>query len=104
MKVEPCSLCDLKATQEFQSQDGIVTSDRIDAVIACVYHLSRSQASLLLRQEKVFVSGKLMQNPSYTCHADDIISVRGYGRFIYRGEYGTTGKGRLKIHYDLYAN
>ena len=72
--------------------------------LACVYHLSRIQASLLLRQEKVFVSGKLMQNPSYTCHADDIISVRGYGRFIYRGEYGTTGKGRLKIHYDLYAN
>ena len=104
VKVEPCSLCDLKVTQEFQSQDGIVTSDRIDAVIACVYHLSRSQASLLLRQEKVFVSGKLIQNPSYTCHADDIISVRGYGRFIYRGEYGTTGKGRLKIHYDLYAN
>ena len=91
VKVEPCSLCDLKITQA-------------DAVIACVYHLSRSQASLLLRQEKVFVSGKLMQNPSYTCHADDIISVRGYGRFIYRGEYGTTGKGRLKIHYDLYAN
>lgn len=53
VKVEPCSLCDLKVTQEFQSQDGIVTSDRIDAVIACVYHLSRSQASLLLRQEKV---------------------------------------------------
>ena len=104
VKVEPCSLTDLKVTQEFQSQDGIVTSDRIDAVIACVYHLSRSQASLLLRQEKVFVSGKLMQNPSYTCHADDIISARGYGRFIYRGEYGTTGKGRLKIHYDLYAN
>ena len=75
VKVEPCSLCDLKITQEFQSQDGIVTSDRIDAVIACVYHLSRSQASLLLRQEKVFVSGKLMQNPSYTCHADDIISL-----------------------------
>ena len=40
VKVEPCSLCDLKVTQEFQSQDGIVTSDRIDAVIACVYHLS----------------------------------------------------------------
>ena len=35
VKVEPCSLCDLKVTQEFQSQDGIVTSDRIDAVIIC---------------------------------------------------------------------
>ena len=34
VKVEPCSLTDLKVTQEFQSQDGIVTSDRIDAVIA----------------------------------------------------------------------
>ncbi len=102
--IDRCKLGDILVGESFQSQDGIVTSDRIDAVIACVYHLSRSQASLLLRQEKVFVSGKLMQNPSYTCHADDIISVRGYGRFIYRGEYGTTGKGRLKIHYDLYAN
>ena len=33
VKVEPCSLCDLKITQEFQSQDGIVTSDRIDACL-----------------------------------------------------------------------
>ena len=101
MKVEPCSLCDLKATQEFQSQDGIVTSDRIDAVIACVYHLSQSGIAFATPGEG-FVGGKLMQNPSYTCHADDIISVRGYGRFIYR-EWDD-GKDGSKIHYDLYAN
>lgn len=104
VKIEKCEPSDLKITQEFEEHEGIITSNRLDAILACVYKLSRSQAAQVIRQEKVFVNGKQIQNLAYGCHPDDIVSVRGYGRFIYRKESGATGKGRLKIRYDFYKN
>ena len=90
--------------QELVEKEGIITSNRLDSVIACVHKLSRSQALELLRQEKVFVNGKNIQNPTYSCKKEDIVSVRGFGRFIYQSDYGSTNKGRLKIKYQLYQN
>ena len=97
--------CDeISITQKLTEKEGIITSNRLDSIIACVYKLSRSKTLELLRQEKVFINGKLMQNPAYHCKKDEIISVRGFGRFIYQSDYGETGKGRLKIRYQLYEN
>lgn len=95
---------EITVRQEFEVKNGIVTSNRLDAVIACVHRLSRSQALNFIRAERVFVNGKLQQNPTYACRSDDIVSVRGYGRFIYDSSCGETGKGRLKFQYRLYKN
>ncbi len=95
---------EITVRQEFEEKNGIVTSNRLDAVIACVHRLSRSQALDFIRAERVFVNGKLLQNPTYACQPDDIVSVRGLGRFIYDSSCGETGKGRLKFQYRLYKN
>lgn len=102
VKLSYVPLTDLKAVQKLKDMDGIVTSNRLDSILACVFKLSRSQAIDLLRAEKVFVNGKSIQNPSYSLKNDEIISLRGYGRFVFAGETGTTGKGRMKIKYKLY--
>ena len=68
--------------------NGIVTSNRLDSILACVFKLSRSQALDLLRAEKAFVNGKMVQNPSYTIKPNEIISLRGYGRFVFVKESG----------------
>jgi RNA-binding protein YlmH len=94
----------LKIEQELMEKDGIVTSNRLDSVLACVYRLSRSQALALIRSEKVFVNGKSFVSSTYACKQGDIVSLRGYGRFIFAGERGETGKGRTKIKYQLYKN
>lgn len=104
VKLETCSTDDITIIQEFEEKDGIITSNRLDSVLACVHKLSRSQSLELFRQEKVFVNGRMTTNVTYTCHAGDIISVRGYGRFIYLNEQGETNKGRLKFKYNLYKN
>lgn len=104
VSLEHVPLENLKIHQELEEKDGIVSSIRLDAVLACVHKLSRSQASELIRSDKVFVNGKLTQNPTYNCKENDIISLRGYGRFIYMSNYGETNKGRLKIHFQLYKN
>lgn len=104
VKLSAVSCDEITVQQNLVEKEGIITSNRLDAVIACVHKLSRSQALELLRQEKVFVNGKTIQNPTYSCQKDDIVSVRGFGRFIYQSDYGATNKGRLKIKYQLYQN
>ena len=102
VKLSHVSLDDLKTIQNLKEMNGIVTSNRLDSILACVFKLSRSQALDLLRAEKVFVNGKMVQNPSYTIKPNEIISLRGYGRFVFVKESGVTGKGRIKIEYKLY--
>lgn len=104
VKLEECPLDSLVIQQDFTEKSGIITSNRLDSVIACVHKLSRSQALDLLRQEKVFVNGKMTTNVTYACKMDDIISVRGYGRFIFQSEFGETNKGRIKFKYSVYNN
>lgn len=104
VKLEEVTVDALEIQQKFQEKDGIVTSNRLDSIIACVYKLSRSQALELLKAEKIFVNGKCVQNPSYHCKAEEIISVRGYGRFVFLTESGETNKGRIRIRYKIYEN
>jgi len=102
VKLSSVPLSELKSIQTLKEMDGIVTSNRLDSILACVFKLSRSQAQDYLRSEKVFVNGKAIQNSSYAVKPEEIISLRGHGRFIFAGEYVTTGKDRIKIKYKLY--
>lgn len=88
---------------EEEEQTIIVNAQRLDAVIAKVYHLSRSQSIGLFREKKVFVCGRQCENNSYVCKEQDIISVRGYGKFVFAQIQGTTGKGRLSIRILRYV-
>ncbi len=95
---------DIQIEQNLIEKEGTVTSNRLDAVIACVYHMSRSQSLALIRAEKVFINGALSLNPSLALNGDEIISVRGKGRFHYNGVYGQSQKGRLKFKYKIYGD
>ncbi len=86
-----------------EEQTIIVNAERLDAVIAKVYHLSRSQSIDLFREKKVFVCGRQCENNSYVCKEQDTISVRGYGKFVFAKVQGTTGKGRLSIRILRYV-
>ena len=60
-------------------------------------------------QQKIHATMKLygfknIQTPTYICKPDDIISVRGHGRFHFISISGETNKGRLKIKYQLYKS
>lgn len=79
-----------------------VASERLDAMVATVYRLSRSESQALIEQGKVFVSGRLTENTSLQPAPGDIISVRGLGRFAYDGVAKETKKGRLFINVRVY--
>jgi len=76
--------------------------ERIDAVMAKVFSISREESLGYFRSRRVFVNGRLMENNSYIPKENELVSVRGLGRFRYLGPVGTTKRGRLNIEGDLF--
>lgn len=75
----------------------IVSSTRVDAVVASVLKLSRSSVSKLFSQEKIFINSRIITKESYILKDGDRISVRGYGKFIFDSEIRRTKKDRIVI-------
>ena len=80
----------------------IVSSERVDAVLAKLWQLSRNQSLELFRTKKVFVNGRLCENNSCPLKNGDMVSARGYGRFLYYGAIVETKKGRLNVSAGVY--
>jgi RNA-binding protein YlmH len=81
----------------------IVPSMRYDVVIAKMCHLSRSQSIALFREKKIFVNGRVMENNSGTMKENDVVSVRGYGKFVCEETLGETRKGNLSLRVSQYV-
>ena len=79
-----------------------VTSLRVDCVVSAAYNVSRGTAEKLFKAQKVFIDGKLQMSGSTLLKEGAIVSVRGYGRFIYQTICATSKKGRLFILIEKY--
>lgn len=60
----------------------IVNSMRIDNFVSEICHCSRSKAEEILVQEKVMINYEAITKNSRTVKINDIITVRGFGRFV----------------------
>lgn len=80
-----------------------VSSLRLDCLIAGVYNLSRSQVTELFLAKKVFVNGRLIENISHLPKEKDVISLRGFGRFIFSSTGGTSKKGRIYVNLEKFV-
>ena len=80
-----------------------VSGERLDAVIAKVFALSRDDAQSLFKKRLVFVDGRQIDSTSYTPKENEKVSVRGHGRFIYIGEQSLSRKGKINLAIDLYV-
>lgn len=89
----PASSCTIRP--EFEEREGSVSSERLDAVLAMVYHLSRGKAQELVEQEMVLVDGRLAYSGGYDLKPGSRVSVRGHGKFQYLGVGAQTKKGRF---------
>ena len=68
-------------------------SDRIDLMISKIYNLSRNQSNELFKTNSVYINDKLCTNNSYFLKENDIVSLKGYGRFCFIESTGVTKKG-----------
>ena len=80
----------------------LASSERIDGVIAKIYNFSRSQSIELFRGKKIYVNSRLCENNSYQLKPGDVISVRGFGKFVYNGVSYQTKKGKFSVNVGIY--
>ena len=76
--------------------------ERLDAIVAKVFSMSRDDASLLFKKRLVFADGREIESVSYNPKEGQVISVRGFGRFIYLGYDSLSKKGKKNIDVELY--
>ena len=100
-----CSIADKlpdTAVSEPEEKELTAASERLDVIAAAVYNLSRNAVKELFTSRRVYVNSRLCENFSFIPKAEDIISIRGYGRFIYCGVVRTTKKNRMVISAKIY--
>lgn len=92
----------LSIQPDFEERQEMIASNRIDAVIAKAFHLSRSEAASYLVSEKVFINGKCVTGNASPCTSGAIISVRGKGRFVFETDQIHSKKGKLMVRFLMY--
>lgn len=86
----------------FQEKEAIITSNRLDAVIAAICKVSRSAALRLIQEGKIFVNGAESLHNTYYCKQGDVLSIRGYGKVRFGETLGVTKKDRIRFSYQLF--
>lgn len=84
-----------KKVQKFKEMKIIVSSLRLDNVVAEIVGTSRNKAVELLKQERVFVNYKNETKATKLIVENDIITVRGKGKYVIDEIEGNTRSGRI---------
>ena len=81
----------------------IVPSLRLDNFVSDLARTSRSKAVDIINQERVFVNGKNETKSSKQIKKDDVITIRGKGRFVIKDFVGNTRSGRTVVLVEKYV-
>ena len=94
-----CEVCEApeRLSEPPELSEVVVASERLDALIAAVWKLSRSEAQGLLERGMVFIDGRMIESAAHNLKEGDVVSVRHQGRFRYEGTLRETKKGRLRV-------
>ena len=92
------------AQTDSKLKDILVSSMRLDKVVAVSFHLSRSIAARLITTKQVKVNYSMLDNPSHHLLLNDLISVRGYGRVKVLRENGFSKNGKYKLTVELLSS
>lgn len=80
----------------------IIPSMRIDSILSEIIRTSRAKALNVIKEERVFVNHELVFKGSKEVKENDIITVRGKGRFKVKGIVNNTRKGNLVLEVEKY--
>lgn len=83
--------------QKFEVIDAVCASERLDAILGAIINTSRRISQELIKASKVSVNHIEVTNTDFILKPNDIISVRGFGRFIYVKKGLTTRSQRIHI-------
>ena len=82
----------------------IIPSMRIDSIVSEVIRTSRAKATVIIKEERVFINHELITKGSKELKENDLITVRGKGRFKVGKILNQTKKGNLVVEIEKSAN
>jgi RNA-binding protein YlmH len=82
---------------KFEDKVVISTSYRLDSIVGSLCGLSRSKAVEIIGSGKVLVNYTPSLEKDFAVHVDDVLTIRGFGKYRIRETIGNSGSGRLKI-------
>lgn len=88
--------------QEFKELTIIISSLRLDNLIAELCKTSRSKAVDILKSERVFINYNNEQKSTKIIKENDIVSIRGVGKFIIVEIVQKTRSGRFVVKVNKY--
>ena len=97
VKISDADTDDLPKGRGFEKREYTVPSLRLDAVVSAVTGLSREKSKNLILSGSVSRNHLECSNCSRQVEVDDVLTVRGKGKFVIDGVPGETKKHRLKI-------
>ncbi|OJF96518.1 RNA-binding protein [Alkalibacterium sp. 20] len=75
----------------------IVSSLRLDVILANVFHISRQKSKELISSKKVKVNWNETERPDIILGIHDVLSIRGYGRLRIEAIEGKTKKEKIRL-------
>ena len=103
VKAESAALSEVPAEKrKTESRSFSVMSLRLDAVLAGLFHLSRTEAARQITAGNVSVNYQETLKTDYPIREGDILSLRGAGKGRITGTGGTSRKGRLFVYAEVY--
>lgn len=84
---------------QYKKRTAIVSSLRLDAIVASLAHISRTDAKHMITQGLVQVNHVTLVEPDELCNNNCTISIRGKGRFRYTGSVHKTKKDRIVVEF-----
>ena len=87
---------------EFEDVNIIVSSIRLDNFVAELANCSRNNSEEIINEGRVFVNSINEFKPSKKININDIITIRGKGKFIFDGVEKETRSGRFLLNMRKY--
>ena len=81
----------------WEERDEIVSSLRLDTVLAAVFNISRQKSKEIISSNKVKVNWNEMDRPDTLLSIYDVVSIRGYGRLRIQSIEGKTKKEKIRL-------
>lgn len=92
----------IEINREYRTFGAVCASPRLDAVVGAAANISRAQAQSLINGGKIKVNHREITHTAEAIKEGDLLSVRGYGRYIVHSFDGETRKMRMHITFKQY--
>lgn len=92
-----------RVEREYEAITDTVMSPRLDGIVRALCNISREAASELVARGDVQLNYEVATKPDAEVKRGDVLSVRGYGKYIYDGDRGVNRRGRLRIDARKYV-